>query len=344
MDEYPKPQVDPVVSITTEKVRRLLGIELSARRIAELLERLEFECRVTGETVIARTPPYRMDIGEGLTGEADLAEEIARMYGYNNIPATRLADTLPPQRGLPQMEAEEHLRDLLVNLGLQEVITYRLTSPEREARILPLTVPPTDLPYVRLANPIAPDRSVMRHSLLASVIEVLERNIRQADSLACFEIGPVFLPDPSEILPAEPQRLAVALTGLRQASNWDRPVKENCDFYDLKGILEEALKGLHIENVRVEPADNPSYHPGKSAQLIVDGKSAGVFGELHPLVKERYEFGPAPVLAAELDLATLISAVPARFNSAPVAVFPPVLEDIAVIVDEDMPAERVVTD
>jgi phenylalanyl-tRNA synthetase beta chain len=341
VDEYPLVREDPVVSITTEKVRRLLGVDLSARHIAELLSRLEFECRVSGETIIARTPPFRMDIGEGLVGEADLAEEIARMYGYNNIPATRLSDALPPQRGFPTLEAEETLRDLLVALGLQEVITYRLTSPEREARALPLNVPTGELPYVRLANPIAPDRAVMRRSLLPGVLEVLERNIRLADSLSLFEIGPVFLSQPGEALPTEPFHLAIALTGLRQASNWDRPVKESFDFFDLKGILEEALTGLHISEISVAPANHPSFHPGKSAELIVNGQVAGVFGELHPLVKERFEFGSAPVIAAELDMSAIISAIPARFDSSPVPVFPPVLEDLAVIVDEDLPAERV---
>jgi phenylalanyl-tRNA synthetase beta chain len=342
VDEYPLRREDPVVSITADKVRRLLGIDLPPRRIAELLERLEFECRLAGETVIARTPPFRMDIGEGVTGEADLVEEVARMYGYNNIPATRMADTLPPQRGFPMLEFEERLKDLLVALGLQEVITYRLTSPEREARALPLDVPIADIPYVQLANPIAPERAYMRRNLLPSVLEVLERNARLADSLAFFEVSAVFLPQPGEVLPAEPQHLAIALSGLRLPSHWDRPVKENYDFYDLKGILEEALDGLHISDVSFTPADHPTYHPGKSATLVVGGRAVGVFGELHPLVKAHYEFGPAPVLGAELDLSGLFAAVPARFDAAPVPAFPPVLEDIAVIVDEDLPAEKIV--
>jgi phenylalanyl-tRNA synthetase beta chain len=341
VDEYPLKREDPVVSITAENVRRLLGVELSPRHIAELLERLEFECRVVGESVIARTPPFRMDIGEGLTGEADLIEEVARMYGYNNIPATRMSDSLPPQRGFPMLESEERLRDLLVALGLQEVITYRLTSPEREARALPLNTPTGEIPYVQLANPIAPERAYMRRNLMASVLEVLERNMRLSDSLAFYEIGPVFLPQPGEVLPAEPQHLAIAMSGLRLPSHWDRPVKENYDFYDLKGILEEALEGLHIADVSFTPADHPTFHPGKSAALVVGGRAVGVFGELHPQVKTRYEFGAAPVLGAELDLVNLFSAIPARFDALPVPAFPPVLEDIAVIVDEDLPAERI---
>jgi len=106
-------------------------------------------------------------------------EEIARVYGYDRIPETRMADVLPPQRGNPTLELEERLRDLLAGLGLQEVITYRMTSPEREARLYQdRAIPGSQPPYLRLANPIASDRVVMRQSLLASMMEVLERNAR----------------------------------------------------------------------------------------------------------------------------------------------------------------------
>jgi phenylalanyl-tRNA synthetase beta chain len=342
VDNYAKPAQDPTVQITPEAVRRWLGIDLTADQIAGYLQRLEFETQVDGNVVSAKTPPHRLDIGEGILGQADLLEEVARMYGYDNIPRTRLADMLPEQRGNPLLEAEERLRDILVGLDLLEVSSYRMVSPEREARALPLDVTLQDMPYVRLANPIAADRTVMRRSLLSTLLEILERNMRLRDRLAFFEIGPVFLPEPGEDLPVEQQRLAILLTGLRSVSNWDRPQKDHFDFYDLKGILEAALAGMHIQTVRFLPADHPSFHPGKCAQLIIAGKSVGVFGELHPLVKRNYDFGPAPVLAAELEVNTILRAAPVLFNAEPVPVFPPVLEDIAVIVDEDLPAERVV--
>jgi phenylalanyl-tRNA synthetase beta chain len=342
VDNYAKPAEDPTVQITPDAVRRWLGIELSAEQIAEYLQRLEFETRIEDGAVWAKTPPHRLDIGEGIIGQADLLEEVARMYGYDNIPGTRLADTLPKQRGNPLLEAEERLRDILVSLNVQEVNTYRMVSPEREARALPLDVTLQDVPYVRMANPIAADRTVMRRSLLSSMLEILERNTRLRERLAFFEIGPVFLPQPGEDLPVEQQRLGIVLTGLRSLSTWDRPEKNTFDFYDLKGILEAALAGMHISTLRFSPTEHPSFHPGKCAQLVVDGKSVGVFGELHPLVKRNYDFGPAPVLAAELEVNTILRAAPVLFDATPVPVFPPVLEDIAVIVDEDLPAERVV--
>ncbi len=137
VDNYPLPPQDPQVPITPAEVKRLLGITLTAVEIAALLRRLEFTVELDGDTVRATTPDHRLDIGVGITGAADLVEEIARVYGYDNIPASRLADELPPQRGNPSLESEDRIRDLLVYLGFQEVISYRLTSPEREARLFP---------------------------------------------------------------------------------------------------------------------------------------------------------------------------------------------------------------
>lgn len=342
VDEYPIPLNGPVVSLTPHTVHRLLGIELSAKEISELLFRLEFECRIEGKTVHAKVPPHRLDIGEGVIGQADMIEEIARLYGYDNIPTTRLADTLPLQRNNPSLEKEKSLRDTLVNLGIQETVNYYLTSPERGERVLPSREQSEDILYVRLQNPISQDRIVMRRSLLTSLLEALERNIRLRKRLALFEIGPVFLPQEGQDLPEEPRRLAIVLTGLRHLPTWDQPSTEISDFYDLKGLVEAMLEAVHIKNASFDSIKHPSYHPGKCARLILDDKQLGILGELHPMVKEQYDFGEAPVLAAEFDLEVLLAAIPTRHEVQPVPVFPPVLEDIAVIVDEDLPAAQIV--
>ena len=342
VDRYPKPAVDPVVTISAEKVQRLLGIQLSAEQIATLLSPLEFECTVSGSSVTVKTPPHRLDIGEGVIGEADLVEEVARLYGYNNIPAERLSQQLPPQRGNPGLEAEERTRDILVSLGLQEIISYRMTTVEREARLLPPGTPVRTPPaYIRLANPITPERSVMRRSLLATVLDAAERNARLRDRLAFFEVGQVFWPVEGQTLPDEPLHLAIVLTGRRLGQAWDQHETHMMDFYDMKGVIESLLDELHIAMPTFAVADHPSYHPGKCAEILAGDRLLGVFGELHPLVKSRYDFGPAPVLAANLDLAEVIAKIPRTFDIQPVPSYPPVLEDIAVVVDEDIPAERV---
>ena len=192
VDVYPLPPAQPEVQVGPKDVKRWLGIELSAEDIAGLLRRLEFQVTILGDTVTVITPDHRLDIGEGVTGKADVIEEIARIYGYDRIPETRMADQLPPQIGNPLLEKEERLRDLLVVQGLQEIVSYRLTTSEREARRLPVGSAGDDKPYVRLANPISSDKVVMRHSVLASVLETAEHNARIRERLALFEIGPIF--------------------------------------------------------------------------------------------------------------------------------------------------------
>jgi phenylalanyl-tRNA synthetase beta chain len=194
VDNYPLPPHDPTVEVSATDVRRVLGIDLSAEQVAGLLRRLEFTVEVHEETVRATTPDHRLDIGEGLIGKADLMEEIARVYGYERIPETRLATELPPQRSNPALENEERLRDLLVSLGLQEIVSHRLTTPEREARRR-IADMPDERPYLTLANPIASDRTVLRHSLLSFLLETVERNARLRERIALFEIGPVFFAD-----------------------------------------------------------------------------------------------------------------------------------------------------
>lgn len=333
VDNYPLPPKDAVVDVTPKEVKRLLGIELSAQKIAELLGHLEFECSINGETVTVKAPPHRLDIGEGVVGVADVLEEVARSYGYDRIPETRISDPLPPQVGNPIHEWEERARDILVSLGVQEVVTYRMTSPEREGRLARFDE------YTRIANPITPERTTLRRSLVASVLEIAEKNAR-AESLALFEIGPIFEPRKGDV-PNEPRKLALVMTGRRLASAWDVKDSPAMDFFDLKGRIELLLAGLRYTDVSYAPTDTVKYlHPGKAAEVKVNGQVIGVFGELHPLVKEKYEVGDKPVLVADFDLDALRAASPA-YGITPVAEFPPVFEDIAVIVDESVPAVRV---
>jgi phenylalanyl-tRNA synthetase beta chain len=261
-------------------------------------------------------------------------EEIARLYGYDNIPETRMADELPPQVGNPVNEWEEHLRDQLVDLGLQEVVSYRMTYPEREARL------GVTGEYVHVANPIAPEKSVLRRSLLSSVLDALERNIRLREGLELFEIGPIFETNESE-LPTEITKLAIAMSGQRDETAWDVKTSPIMDFYDIKGRIEHLLAGFRLTDVTYSPTDSVPYlHPGKAAEVKVNGQTIGVLGELHPLVKDKYEFEDAPVLAAEFDLATM-RAAQSEYELQPVPEVPPVLEDIALILDESIPAAQV---
>jgi len=341
VDAYPLQPKDSVVNVTSQDVEKLLGIDLTLDQIAELLTRLEFKCEIKGEVLQVTAPPHRMDINEGVVGLADVLEEVARSYGYDNIPTTTMADALPPQVGNPVHEWEEHLRDLLVALGLQEVVSYRMTSVEKESRLVPEGAKPLqEQEYVHISNPTTPDKNVLRRSLVASALEALEKNIRLGESLSFFEIGSVFVPVKND-LPDEPRRLAIGMTGLREATAWDVKDSPQMDFYDLKGRLELLLSGLRLTNASYAETESVQYlHPGKAAEVKIDGRVVGIFGELHPLVKEKYELGDAPVLVAEFDLDSLRNVNP-TYGIIPVPEFPPVYEDIAVIVDESVLAESV---
>jgi len=341
VDNYPLPPADPLVTISVQDVERKLGVRLTSQQIAGILTRLEFECKIDGDHVLAQTPPHRLDIGTGVIGKADLMEEIARIYSYNNIPETNLADELPPQRNNLELANEEKIKDILAGLGLQEVITYRLTSIERETRayLQGQSLDPEN--YVRLLNPIAPERSVMRQSLLASVLEILERNARIRERLAFFEIGSLFIQEVENSLPKEPKKLVIGLSGKSDTQSWNQKESGNLDFYDLKGVLENLLEKLHLSSITFQPTEHPSLHPGKTAEILVDGIQVGVFGELHPRVKQNYDFLSPAVYVAEINLDVLLPIIPLRFESQPVSVFPPVLEDIAIIVDESIPADKV---
>lgn len=353
VDCYPLPPRDPKIQVTPRDVKRWLGIDLSTQEIAKLLRRLEFKVTLKRETITAVTPDHRLDIGEDITGKADVIEEIARIYGYDRIPETHMSDHLPPQIGNPLLDKEERVRDLLVAEGLQEIVSYRLTTPEREARCLPPETGPDDKHYVRLANPISADKAVMRHSVLVSVLETSERNARLRERLALFEIGPIFLAsEPEETsttdgqgLPDELQRLAIVLAGPRGLPSWQGADSTRLDFYDLKGILTSLLETLHIPDVYYELGAHPTFHPGKCAKVMSGDKQLGVFGELHPQVRERFDWPAAyagtPILAADIDMDVLLALVPTSFETTPVPEFPPVLEDLALVVDESLPAERV---
>ena len=340
VDEYPLPAKDTVVMLTPADIQRWLGIDLTAKEIGEIREKLEFKVKISKDQVEVTTPPHRLDIGEGMIGKADLMEEIARIYGYDRIPETNMADGLPDQAGNPDLELEEKIRDKLVGLGLQEIVTYRMTSPEAEARALPPGVE-IERKYLELANPISPEKSVMRQDLLASALEVIQKNFRNTDRLAIFEIGPVFLPDKDQKSYTETLKLAICLSGSRNHPAWQGYDKEEMDYFDLKGVVEELLSDLHIGDLKFTTAENPHLHPGKSARIEAGGEELGWIGEVHPQVLKGYKFPDRPLPAAVLDLDATLGEVDLLFEVGAIPDQPPVFEDLALVVDEGIPAQDV---
>ncbi len=372
IDVYPQPAQPLVLELPPGEVRRIVGIHLSAYDIAEMLQRLGFQCQVHGvsgigdvagmiDTVIdpmtvqVRVPSFRQDIG----GLADLCEEVARVYGYDNIPPTMLADELPGADAHPELEIEQKVRDVLIGCGLNEVITYSLTSMEAVALVNPAEADAAR--YLRLSNAITPEREYLRRSLLPTMLEALASNLRERDRVQIFEIGHVFLPrsqpgTDDEWLPDEPRRLAMAIAGPRAALGWAHAAAEPFDFFDLKGVVEVLLERLGIadQSSFVPLTDDERLHPGRSACLMIqpgtEGNGVakgtdkrvlvGMIGELHPAVCERLELGAPRAVVAELDLDALIRLVHASIYRA-ISRYPATVQDLAVVTSSELPADQV---
>lgn len=337
IEVYPKPYVAKPITLVAAELYRQLGIALPMSEATRILRSLEYKVEAIGTdgtAIRATPPPNRLDIQ---AGPADLIEDIARIHGYDKLPATLMADRLPRQETNQALVGENRLRDLLVDLGLNEVVCYSLTTPEREA---PLELPPGE--YIRLANPISSERVVLRRSVLASVLEVAARNLRQRRSVRLFELGTVYEPLPGLAFPDEPRRLALVLSGPRGEEHWDSTaVPPAMDFFDLKGIIEGLLGALHVADVVYRPSTVPHLHPGQAAEVLAGTVVLGTFGRLHPKLLGPFDLGRRVVLVGEFDVDALLRAIPARYLQQPVSAYPPVLQDMALVVDAATPAAKV---
>ena len=344
LDDYPLPPPTVTVELPIERVKRLLGMEVSLEEAADVLRRLEFEVSIDGDLIRATTPDHRLDISaDPAVGQADLLEEIARVIGYDQIPETIMADEMPPQRENTAVLIEERIRDLLVGQGLYEVISYRFTSRESEAQLAPssaaASMPAAE--YIEIANPAASERDVLRQTLMINMLECAVNNARYQSSQRLFEVGKVYLGS-SDTLPEEPLHLGILLTGSRGQAWWQEGANAaDMDFFDMKGIVENMLAGLHIEDYRLERGTHDSFHPGRSADLLIGRERIGSFGEIHPEVSARFKLSDAKVIYGELQVAPLIQRHQRLHAITPLPTTPAVLEDIALIVSVDLPAGEV---
>lgn len=347
MDDYPLPAPEIKIELFATEIVRLLGVAVSLKDAADILIRLGFDVTLRAESLVAVVPDHRMDISDDpVIGQADLIEEIARIRGLDKLPVTLMAEALPAQWSNVALEREELARDLLVSLGLQENMTHRFSTPEAEALLVPSGTSgsaavnaPSDADYVRIANPIQPDKTVMRQTLVPNLLNVLRGNLRHTSRQTSFEIGTAFFRRPNQQLPDEVSRLAIVMAGPRTLANWTEGAPPLLDFYDLKGIVTGFLHGLHISGVSIAAGGSPYLHPGRAASLSLDGKPVGSFGELHPLVARNYDLpNNLPVLVAELDLDALLAAVNPLYRTHSIPSTPPVYEDLALVVKDSVPA------
>ena len=344
LDAFPKPAATVTVELPIARVKHLLGMDITIEEAADILRRLEFDVEIKGGLIHAVVPDHRLDISQdAVTGQADLIEEIARIHGYDKIPDTMLADEMPPQHENIQVMLEERIRDTLVGLGLYEVINYRFTHPDIEAQLTPAgeksSLP--DAGYVEIVNPSASDRNVLRHTLMVNMLESAAKNARYSRSQQIFELGKVYLQN-SGLLPDEPTHLGILLTGSRQPLAWQTgEPTETFDFFDLKGIIEGLLHALHITDFSYKRGQHSSFHPGRSAHLLIRGESAGVFGEIHPIAARNFRLGETAAVYAELKAAPLVRHHQRLHQVKPLPAAPAIREDIALIVNANVPASEV---
>jgi len=335
IDVLPAPLTEKVVSLRPARVSYVVGVDIPAERTAQILKDLQFKVQDAGEELLVTVPAHRVDVSL----EADLIEEVARMYGYDRVPAT-----LPYGQSTQGIRTREQLfikriRDYLAGAGLYEVVTYSFIHP----RVFDRMNLPQDSPLrntLKIQNPLSEEHSVMRTMMLPGLLDILARNYsRRVQDGAVFEIGRVFYPRGAESLPEERMVLAAAAMGSTPGS-WNMAPRE-MDFYFLKGILERFFSRIGTRPVqfRAETA-NPSFHPGRCASLEAGGVSLGVLGELHPDVLEHYEL-PDRVVGLEIDLAKLfeISGNPVQYR--PLPKYPGIERDIAIVVKQGTPADGI---
>jgi phenylalanyl-tRNA synthetase beta chain len=340
MDNYPTPPTQQVITLHRSEIARLLGFDIPTAEVEQVLTALQFQIKPETYGWSVTVPRTRLDIR---AGAADLIEELARVYGYDKLPERLLPLELPEPRGNRDLELEDRVRELLADQGLQEAITYSLTSPELESRLNAGSAE-----HVTLMNPISPERSVMRRTLLPGLLAVTKRNLETTESVAMFELGFIYEPAAGEKLPREPQRLAILMCGRRNSPAWDDPQgmkPTQIDFFDMKGVIEELAADLHVPDVSFGLATTvPWLHPARAATMSVGGRPAGTFGDLHPKVAVQFGLAERSIQLAELDLNTLLAAVPDRFPYRPFSIHPPAKRDVAVVVPATTSAENVLAE
>ena len=312
MDVIAKDSNPVTVKLEPEKVNGLLGTDVSREEMVRILEALDF--KVEGDTI--HVPSWRSDVEH----YSDIAEEVARFYGYNNIPDT-LSNGLTARRGLTDIQQTENLLGSVCRAaGYDEIITYSFISPTYYDKIdLPKDSPLRD--SLKILNPLGEDTSIMRTTTLPSMLEILTRNYNfRNKSAKLYELGRVYFKR-ADGLADEPKVLTLGAYG------------DGMDFFALKGAVEAVLKQLRIENVRfLADSENPSYHPGRCAKVFSGDRLLGVLGQIHPHVAGNYGVD-AELYAAELRFDALYESKGAQPVYQPLPKFPAVTRDIAVVCD-----------
>jgi phenylalanyl-tRNA synthetase beta chain len=341
IDEHEALSAPATIDLSVAAANRALGITLSRDAMQAQLERVAFTVAPSNpDTLRVTAPSFRVDVSR----PEDLMEEIARLTGYNEIPTTFPEIPSDARSEAPLLGHRRRIRTLMAGFGFSETVNYSFIHADSCDRLrLPADDPRRNV--VKILNPISEDQAVMRTSLIPSLLETLQRNLaRQVKDVRIFETGRIYLGRPGEELPEEREMLAALWSGSRSPLSWHGKETE-CDFFDLKGVLETLCQALKLPPTRYVqiPPDACTYtRPGASAWIFTGDLRIGRIGELHPEVLGQYGLKQNAVVFA-LSLERLISQVPERIVSEAQPRFPAITRDITLILDDEVPAAEVLS-
>lgn len=320
---------DKYVEVSTYQVNHLLGTNIQSEQIKEIFDALKFSYEFNDDTFTVKVPTYRNDI----TMAADLIEEVARIYGYDNIPSSLPEMSMTTGKRTDTQAKKHTIKNVLKDLGLHETLTYSLTSPSMVDDFNLFHTGET----VKLAMPLGEERSVTRKSIIGSLLQVINYNqSRNIKDVNIFELSTTYSKD------CELQNLAIACTGEYQGLAY-RQISYQTDYYLLKGFVETIFKNIGIEESRYRlervESDHPCYHPGRSAYIVINKEIVGIIGNIHPLMEKKY--GVKNVYVAELNLSAILGLKTGKVKFTAIPQYPSVSRDIALVMAKDVPAQDV---
>lgn len=324
---------EPVVTVTLSKINRYLGTELSLKEVEDIFAQLQFKTEVKDETFYVTVPLRRWDIFL----DADLIEEVARIYGYDKIPTTLPSGETTMGSLTQSQKLTRELRHSLNGAGLMEAISYALTTEKKATQF---TFNEENKKVTSLMWPMSMERSVLRLNLISGLLDDINYNVaRNNENIAFYEIGRIFQQenDPAHDLPEEKVHLAIALCGEFPEETWETK-GQKVDFYTLKGLMERIFNLYGIKNYHLKRAASPDLHPGRSGLIYVKETLVGVLGQVHPQVAKDYDIPETYVL--EIDLETLY-ALGEGITYEAVSKFPRIHRDLAVLVKKEISHEAV---
>lgn len=319
LDYYPQKEEVQKVTVNPVRINKLLGVNVPMDQFINILESLEFKCNlVSSEVLELEVPTFRLDITE----DADILEEIARIYGYDNIPSASLEGNATAGVKTEKQKFIDNVKSNSIACGLNEILTYSFVSPRGVDKI---NLPDNDEKrnFVKIMNPLGEETSVMRTTLIPNMLDVISTNIsHKVEEVSAFECGNTFIPQ--EGLPIETKKYCVGMYG------------KEVDFFVLKGVIESVLNNVGLKGYEIEPeTTNLTFHPGRCAKIVYNNIYIGTFGELHPDVIENYNLGQR-VYVAEINIDTVFENLNLTKSYNPLPKYPSTSRDIALIVKDEV--------